>query len=245
MPTVLIIDDELQIRRLLRSGFGAAGFSVREAKTAGEGVGSVMLRPPDLIILDLGLPDMDGAEVLQRCRSWSDVPVIILSGRTSENEKVRPLDLGADDYVVKPFGMAELVARGRAAMRRQHTMRGEVVLKLGHVTLDFAARSVSVEGRRISLTHKEYRLLEILAQHAGHVLTHQHLLKEVWGTLHLNDMHYLRIMIRNLRRKIEADPTRPRLIRTELGIGYRLDTDDGGQEPTESGYCPHGDVAEN
>jgi two-component system, OmpR family, KDP operon response regulator KdpE len=219
---------------------------VREAKTGGEGIGSVMLRPPDLIILDLGLPDMDGAEVLQRCRSWSDVPVIILSGRASENEKVRLLDLGADDYVVKPFGMAELVARGRAAMRgRQQTMSGEVVLKLGHVTLDFATRSVSIEGRRIMLTRKEYRLLEVLAQHAGNVLTHQHLLKEVWGTLHLNDMHYLRIMIRNLRRKIEADPTRPRLIRTELGIGYRLDTDDGGQEPGGGGYGPHEALAEN
>jgi two-component system, OmpR family, KDP operon response regulator KdpE len=245
-PTVLIIDDEVQIRRFLQSGFGAAGFSVREAKTAGEGIGSVMLRLPDLIILDLGLPDMDGAEVLQRCRSWSDVPVIILSGRASENEKVRLLDLGADDYVVKPFGMAELVARGRAAMRRrQHTMSGEIVLKLGHVTLDFATRSVSVEGRRILLTHKEYRLFEVLAQHAGNVLTHQHLLKEVWGTLHLNDMHYLRIMIRNLRKKIEADPTRPRIILTELGVGYRLGIDDEGEEQTESSSCPHRVPAEN
>jgi len=189
-PTVLVIDDEVQIRRFLQSGFGAAGFSVREAKTAGEGIGSVMLRPPDLIILDLGLPDMDGAEVLQRIRSWSDVPVIILSGRASEDEKVRLLDLGADDYVVKPFGMAELVARGRTAMRRQQrTTNGETLLKLGRVTFDFATRSVLVDDRRISLTHKEYQLLQVLAQHAGNVLTHQHLLKEVWGTLHLNDMH--------------------------------------------------------
>ena len=245
-PTVLVIDDEVQIRRFLQSGFGAAGFSVREAKTAGEGIGSVMLRPPDLIILDLGLPDMDGAEVLQRIRSWSDVPVIILSGRASEDEKVRLLDLGADDYVVKPFGMAELVARGRTAMRRQQrTTNGETLLKLGRVTFDFATRSVLVDDRRISLTHKEYQLLQVLAQHAGNVLTHQHLLKEVWGTLHLNDTHYLRIMIRNLRRKIEANPTRPRIIRTELGVGYRLGTDAEGEEPTDGGSCLHRAVAEN
>jgi two-component system KDP operon response regulator KdpE len=245
-PTVLIIDDEVQIRRFLQSGFGPVGFSVREAKTADEGIGSVMVSPPDLVILDLGLPDMDGAEVLQRIRSWSDVPVIILSARASEDEKVRLLDLGADDYVVKPFGMAELLARGRAAMRRQQrTTSGEAVLKIGSVTFDFAARAVSVEGRGVSLTHKEYRLLQVIAQHAGNVLTHQHLLKEVWGALHLNDMHYLRIVIRNLRRKIEADPTRPRIIRTELGVGYRLGTDDEGEEATEAGSCPHRVPAEH
>jgi two-component system KDP operon response regulator KdpE len=251
-PTVLVIDDEVQIRRFLRSGFGPIGFSVREAATANEGIQSATASPPDLIILDLGLPDMDGAEVPQRIRSWSDVPVIILSARAGEDEKVRLLELGADDYVVKPFGMAELLARGRAAMRRRRrTTSGESVLKVDRVTFDFAGRSVSVEGRGIRLTHKEYRLLEVLAQHAGSVLTQRNLLKEVWGTSHLNDTHYLRIMIRNLRKKIEVDPTRPRIIRTELGVGYRLGTDDGeetdnaGEEPTEGRSRPHRVPAEN
>jgi two-component system KDP operon response regulator KdpE len=236
-PTVLIIDDEVQIRRFLQSGFGLVGFTVREAKSATEGIRSATLSSPDLIILDLALPDMDGAEVLQRIRSWSEVPVIVLSARSDEDEKVRLLELGADDYVVKPFGMAELLARARAAMRRQQrTSTGDAVLKIGRVTFDFAARSVAVEGRRISLTRKEYRLLQVLAQHAGNVLTHQHLLREVWGTSHLNDTHYLRIMIRNLRKKIEADPTRPRIIRTELGVGYRLGTDE--TEPTSAAADP-------
>ncbi len=235
-PTVVVIDDEVQIQRFLQSGFGRIGFSVREAKTAAEGIRAATLGSPDLIILDLALPDMDGAEVLQRIRAWSDVPIIVLSARSDEDEKVRLLDLGADNYVVKPFGMAELLARGRAALRRQQrTTTGDAVLKIGRVTFDFAARSVSVEGRRISLTRKEYRLLQALAQHAGNVLTHQHLLKEVWGTSHLNDTHYLRIMIRNLRKKIEADPTRPRIIRTELGVGYRLSAE---EEPEYDGLQP-------
>jgi two-component system KDP operon response regulator KdpE len=222
-PTVLVIDDAVQIRRFLQSGFARIGFTVREAETAAEGIRSATLSPPDLIILDLALPDMDGAEVLQRIRSWSDVPIIVLSARSSEDEKVRLLELGADDYVVKPFGIAELLARGSAAMRRRlRRTTGEPVLKIGRVTFDFAAGSVSVEGRRISLTRKEHRLLQILAQHAGNVLTHQHLLKEVWGTSHLNDTHYLRTVIRILRKKIEADPTRPRVILTEVGVGYRL-----------------------
>jgi two-component system KDP operon response regulator KdpE len=222
-PAVLIIDDEVQIRRFLQSGFGLVGFSVREAKTATEGIRSATLSAPDLIILDLALPDMDGAEVLQRIRSWSEVPIIVLSARANEDEKVRLLELGADDYVVKPFGMAELLARGRAAMRRQQrTATGEAVLKVGRVTFDFAARSVSIDGRRISLTRKEYRLLQVLAQHAGNVVTHQFLLKEVWGSPHLHDTHYLRIFVRKLRQKIEEDPTQPRILLTELGVGYRL-----------------------
>src|SRR5580704_1380967 len=226
-PTVLVIDDEVQIRRFLQTGFGLVGFSVREAKSGAEGIRSATLSAPDLIILDLALPDMDGAEVLQRVRTWSNVPLIILSARANEDEKVRLLELGADDYVVKPFGMAELLARGRAAMRRQQrTITGESVLRIGRVTFDFAARSVAVDGRRITLTRKEYRVLQVLAQHAGNVLTHQHLLKEVWGTSHLNDTHYLRIMIRNLRKKIEIEPTNPRIILTELGVGYRLSTQD-------------------
>src|SRR6202521_6104828 len=230
-PTVLVIDDEPQIRRFLRAGFELEDYVVREAENAADGIRLATLKAPDLIILDLGLPDMDGADVVECLRAWSNVPIIVLSVRSEEDEKVRLLELGADDYVVKPFGMDELLARARAAMRRQQrTTTGDAVLKIGRVTFDFSARSVSIEGRRISLTRKEYRLLQVLAQHAGNVLTHQHLLKEVWGTSHLNDTHYLRIMIRNLRKKIEADPTRPRIIRTELGVGYRLGTDD--EEPT-------------
>jgi two-component system KDP operon response regulator KdpE len=235
-PTVLVIDDEVQIRRFLQTGFGLVGFSVREAKSGAEGIRSATLSAPDLIILDLALPDMDGAEVLQRVRTWSNVPLIILSARSNEDEKVRLLELGADDYVVKPFGMAELLARGRAAMRRQQrTIAGESVLRIGRVSFDFAARSVSVDGRRITLTRKEYRVLQVLAQHAGNVLTHQHLLKEVWGTSHLNDTHYLRIMIRNLRKKIEIEPTNPRIILTELGVGYRLSIE---EEPAYDAPLP-------
>jgi two-component system KDP operon response regulator KdpE len=225
-PVVLVIDDEIQIRRFLQTGFGLFGFNVREAKTAAEGIRSASLSSPDLVVLDIGLPDMDGGEVLQRIRAWSNVPIIVLSGRSNEDEKVRLLELGADDYVVKPFGMAELLARGRAAMRRQQrTPNGQSVLTIGPLTFDFGARAVSVNGRRVALTRKEYRLLQVLAQHAGNVLTHQHLLKEVWDSSHVNDTHYLRIMVRNLRKKIEANPTHPRIIRTELGVGYRLSTE--------------------
>jgi two-component system KDP operon response regulator KdpE len=181
------------------------------------------LRPVDLVILDLALPDLDGAEVLERLRSWSSVPVIVLSVRSSEAEKVRLLELGADDYVVKPFGMAELLARARAALRRH--VRGtalESVVTVDRLKIDLAARAVFLDEQRLPLTPKEYRLLQMLAQHAGNVVTHQQLLKDVWGRPHLDDTHYMRIFVRKLRRKIEADPNRPRILLTELGVGYRL-----------------------
>jgi two-component system KDP operon response regulator KdpE len=219
----LVIDDEVQIRRFLRAGFEMEGFSVQEAANAQDGIRAATLKPVDLVILDLGLPDMDGAEVVDRLRSWSSVPIIVLSVRSSEDEKVRLLEIGADDYIVKPFGMAELLARARAALRRQiRSGVGEPVVQAGHVVIDLAQRSVRVDGRRIQLSPKEYRLLQILAQHAGNVVTHQHLLKEVWGNTHVDDAHYLRIFIRKVRKKIERDPTRPQVLVTELGVGYRL-----------------------
>ena len=222
-PLVLVVDDELQIRRFLRTGFELDGFSVQEAETGAEALRSATLKPSDLVILDLGLPDVDGAEVLERLRAWSSVPVIVLSVRSSEAEKVRLLEIGADDYVVKLFGMAELLARAHSAMRRQlRTARGEPVVRFGPLSIDFTARAVFIGDQRLTLTPKEYRLLQILAQHSGNVVTHQFLLREVWGNEHIDDTHYLRIFVRKLRRKIEADPTQPRILLTELGVGYRL-----------------------
>ena len=222
-PIALVVDDEVQIRRFLRAGFELEEFVVHDAATGAEGLRIATLKVVDMIIIDLGLPDMDGADLVQRVRSWSTVPIIVLSVRSSEEEKVRLLELGADDYVVKPFGMAELLARARAAMRR-HTRGtiGEPVVKAGPLAIDLARRVVSLDGNEVQLSPKEYRLLQVLAQHAGNVVTHQHLLKEVWGLTHVNDGHYLRILVRKIRSKIERDPTQPRLLTTELGVGYRL-----------------------
>jgi two-component system, OmpR family, KDP operon response regulator KdpE len=225
---VLVIDDEVQIRRFLRAGFELEAFTVQEAGTGAEGIRAATLKPVDLVIVDLELPDMDGAEIVERLRSWSKVPIIVLSVRSSEDEKVRLLELGADDYVVKPFGMAELLARARAALRRQVPgQQGDPLVRAGALTIDLAARTVSIDGRPIGLSPKEYRLLQVLAQHAGNVVTHLHLLREVWGNAHSDDAHYLRIFVRKLRRKIEKDPTRPRILTTELGVGYRLSVDSG------------------
>jgi two-component system KDP operon response regulator KdpE len=230
--SVLVVDDEIQIRRFLRTGLELDGFQVHEAETGAEALRTATLKPSDLVILDLGLPDMDGADVLERLRAWSSVPLIVLSVRSSETEKVRLLELGADDYVVKPFGMAELLARAHSAMRRQlRVARGEPVIKFGPLAVDFAARAVSVNDQRLTLTPKEYRLLQILAQHSGNVVTHQFLLREIWGNEHVDDTHYLRIFVRKLRRKIEADPTQPRILLTELGVGYRLVAPDPAPAP--------------
>ncbi len=222
-PIVLIVDDEIQIRRFLRTGFELNGFSVVEAGSGAEAIRNAPMQPIDLVIVDLALPDMDGSEVIERIRTWSTVPVIVLSVRSNEAEKVRLLELGADDYVVKPFGMAELLARVRVALRRQmRAATGEPSVKVGPLTIDLAARAVLLNGSRVSLTPKEYRLLQMLAQHAGNVVTHQHLLREVWGSVHEHDTHYLRIFVRKLRQKIEPDPNSPRILVTELGVGYRL-----------------------
>jgi two-component system KDP operon response regulator KdpE len=221
---VLVIDDELQIRRFLRAGFELHGFAVIEADNAAEGLKAATFNPPDLIVLDLGLPDLDGAEVLERIRSWSNVPIIILSIESNEQEKVRLLRLGADDYVVKPFGIAELLARADAALRRSfRSSNKDPIVRAGPLSVDLVSRAVSLDGQRIQLTRKEYSLLHLLASHAGLVVTHQQLLKEIWGKQTVN-IQYLRILMRKLRQKIEPDANRSRIIATESGVGYRLDT---------------------
>jgi two-component system KDP operon response regulator KdpE len=220
---VLVVDDEIQIRRFLRAGFELNNFIVHEAGSGAEAIRSATLRPIDLVIVDLGLPDMDGSEVVERIRAWSSVPIIVLSVRSDEPQKVKLLELGADDYVVKPFGMAELLARVRVALRRQmRAASGEPTVRAGALTIDLSTRTVMLNGARLTLTPKEYRLLQVLAQHAGNVVTHQHLLKEVWGSGHVHDTHYLRIFMRKLRQKIEPDANSPRILITELGVGYRL-----------------------
>jgi len=222
-PNVLVVDDELQIRRFLRSGFELDGYSVSEAENGREAIRAATLRPTDLIILDLALPDLDGSQVLERIRSWSNVPIIILSVKSSEMEKVRLFELGADDYVTKPFGMAELLARSKVVLRRKaRATTGDSVIRIDRLRIDLAARNVFVEDERLTLTPKEYRLLQILAQYPGNVVTHQELLKEIWGLPHINDTHYLRIVVRKLRQKIESEPNHPRILLTELGVGYRL-----------------------
>jgi two-component system KDP operon response regulator KdpE len=221
---VLLIDDEMPVRRFLRAGFEIDGFSVQEAGSGSDGLKLLTIRPFDLLIVDLGLPDMDGAQIVERLRAWSTVPLIVLSVRSSEDEKVRLLELGADDYVVKPFGMAELIARARVALRRVAPSAAlQPVVTVGRLSVDLAHRTVTLDGDPVQLTPKEYRLLQILAQHMGKVVTHQYLLKEIWGGGAQTDApHYLRILVRKLRQKIEADPTLPAILLTELGVGYRL-----------------------
>jgi two-component system, OmpR family, KDP operon response regulator KdpE len=220
--TILIIDDELHIRQFLRAAFEFEGFAVQEAHNAEEGIRSATLKPPDLIILDLGLPDRDGSSIVERLRSWSNVPIIVLTVRSREREKVRLLELGADDYVVKPFGIGELIARARAALRPRVAAASDPVVQIGPLEINLATRSGMIDGKRVVLGPKEYLVLQILAQHAGKVVTRQQIMKQVWGASHLEDTHYLRIVVRNLRKKIEVDPTRPRILLTELGVGYRL-----------------------
>jgi two-component system KDP operon response regulator KdpE len=222
---VLLIDDEPKIRRFLRAGFEMHGFSVLEAESATDGLKAAMFSAPDLVILDLALPDLHGKEVLERLRSWSNVPVIILSVVSSEEEKVRLLRAGADDYVVKPFGMAELLARSDAALRRYFKSETEnPVVTAGPLSIDLVSRMVLLNDRPISLTRKEYRLLHILATHVGLVVTHDQLLKEIWTGNQRDNIQYLRILVRKLRQKIETDPNDPRLLVTESGVGYRLKT---------------------
>ena len=242
-PVVLVVDDEVQIRRFLRAGLELDGFVVQDAETGADALKWVTLKQPDLIILDLGLPDMDGGDVLERLRAWSSVPLIVLSVRSNEAEKVRLLQGGADDYVVKPFGMAELLARAHAAMRRQvRASSGEPMVKAGPLTIDLAARIVTLNGQRVMMTPKEYKLLQILAQHAGNVVTHQYLLKEVWGSPHMHDTHYLRIFVRKLRQKIEEDPTQPRILldraRHRLPAGDPGDEASGRRCSSRSSTCP-------
>jgi two-component system KDP operon response regulator KdpE len=226
LPLVLVIDDDGAIRRLLAALYEIAGFRVVEAGTARKGLELAALHQPDLVVLDLGLPDSDGGTVVGRLREWSRTPVIVLSGRTEEHEKVRLLELGADDYVTKPFGSAEFMARSRAALRRSATARPQPTVRVGGLAVDLAFRRVFLDGRQIALSRKEYQFLGLLASHQGKVLTHGQLLTELWGPAHADDLHYLRILVRKLRTHIEPEPARPVFVVTELGVGYRLMADE-------------------
>lgn len=222
-PAVVLIEDEPQMRRFLRAVLPAAGFDLFEADTGRQGLVEIAVRHAEVVILDLGLPDMNGVEVVKRLREWSEVPVIVLSARTDEADKIAALDAGADDYLTKPFGMGELLARLRVALRhRVRTADGSQLFELGSLKVDLAARRVEVAGSDVHLTPIEYRLLATLVRHAGKVLTQRHLLNEVWGPSHLGDAHYLRIYMAQLRRKLEQDPAQPRFLLTEPGVGYRL-----------------------
>jgi two-component system KDP operon response regulator KdpE len=222
---VLVVDDEAPIRRFLRAALTAHGYEVLEARNGQEALAAVTAQRPDLLILDLGLPDMEGLEVTRRLREWSKIPIIILSVREGEADKVATLDAGADDYLTKPFGVGELLARLRVAMRRTVSAADEPAFATGELQVDLASRVVTVAGQDVQLTPTEYGLLHALVTHAGKVMTHRQLLRQVWGVAYEQETHILRVNISNLRRKIEADPTRPRYIRTEPGVGYRLRTD--------------------
>jgi two-component system KDP operon response regulator KdpE len=219
---VLVVDDERAIRRYLRAALNAQGISVMEASSGEEALHAVALDRPDVVILDLGLPDLEGIEVTRRMREWMDIPIIILSVREQESEKIAALDAGADDYLTKPFGTGELMARIRAALRRSTHPEVEPVIQVNQLTIDLERREVAVGNEKISLTPTEYDILRLLAQNSGKVLTHRQLLENVWGHAYIEDLHLLRVNISNLRRKIELDPNRPRYIQTEPGVGYRL-----------------------
>jgi len=225
-PVILIIEDESQIRRLLRLSLEAHGYQVKDATTAQEGLQQVAMARPDLIILDLGLPDMEGLDALKKLREWSRTPVIVLSVRNSEQDKIDLLDAGANDYITKPFGMGELLARMRAALRHSIPDVSEGIFKTAGVSIDFARRLMTKNEIELKLTPTEYSLLRFLTQHAGKVLTHNQIIHELWGPESQPDMSYLRVYVLQLRRKIEDDPSNPRLIITEPGVGYRLLSDD-------------------
>ena len=222
-PSVLLIEDEPQMRRFLRAALVSHNYRLVEAATGAEGISLATSHNPEVVVLDLGLPDMDGLEVTRRLRDFARVPIIVLSARGREEDKVAALDAGADDYVTKPFGMAELLARVRVALRHAEGREpDDPVLSFGGLSIDLARREVLREGAPLKLTPIEYRLLTTLARNAGKVLTHRQLLKEVWGPSHGEDTHYLRVYMAQLRRKVEADPSNPQLLLTEPGVGYRL-----------------------
>jgi two-component system KDP operon response regulator KdpE len=223
---VLVIEDDAKVRRFLRAGFELRGYEVLEAENGTVGLRAAMIDDPDLIILDPLLADIDGSEMLERIRPWSNVPIIALSIKSEEREKVRLLHLGADDYVVRPFSVSELLARSEAVLRRYlKSQKLRPVVKTGKLSVDLFTRAVSEAGRPVKLTQKEYALLRILATHVGLVVTHAQLMKEIWGAA-ADNIQYLRILVRKLRQKIEADPTRPSLIVSESGVGYRLHRDE-------------------
>jgi two-component system KDP operon response regulator KdpE len=225
---VLVVEDEPQVMRFLRATLVSQGYSTYEATTGAQAVAEAATRSPDLILLDLGLPDADGIELTRQLREWSKTPIIVISARGQEGDKVQALDAGADDYLTKPFGVPELLARMRVAFR--HRARtdgtGEPVLRVGDLTVDLASRRVTVEDTEVHLTRTEYRLLAVLAQHAGKVVTHRQLLREVWGPGSVEHSHYLRVYMGQLRHKLEKDAARPRYLETEIGVGYRLRVED-------------------
>jgi len=223
-PLVMVVEDEPQMRRFLRASLASHGYDLCEATSAAEALALATSRGPELILLDLGLPDEDGIAVMRRLREWSHVPIIIISARGREADKVGVLDAGADDYLTKPFGVGELLARMRVALRHAQAAGGapEPIIEIGALRIDLARREVKLNDAEVHLTPIEYRLLSLLAQNAGRVLTHGQILKEVWGPGHAGETHYLRVYMAQLRRKIEIEPARPRLLQTEPGVGYRF-----------------------
>ena len=224
-PLVLVVEDEPQMLRFLRTALTSQGYRVLEAETARDALAQATTGNPELVLLDLGLPDADGLDVARSLRDWSRVPIIVISARGKEDDKVAALDAGADDYLTKPFGVNELLARMRVALRHAAQAGSEgatVVLEVGALRIDQARREVTVAGREVHLTPLEFRLLVLLTRNAGKVLTHRQILKEVWGPPYAGETHYLRVFMTQLRRKIEADPARPRLLVTEPGVGYRM-----------------------
>jgi two-component system KDP operon response regulator KdpE len=224
-PVIVVIEDDPQICRFLRTSLSVQGFQVVEAATGERGVIEIGTRKPDLVILDLGLPGMDGITVIRKVREWSAVPIIVLSARSQENNKIDALDAGADDYLTKPFSIGELLARMRVSLRHAAQLAGdgiETLFRVGDLQVDLSRRNVHVGDREIHLTPIEYRLLTVLIRHAGKVLTHRQLLLDVWGPAYVEHAHYVRIYMGQLRRKLESDPNQPRYLLTEAGVGYRL-----------------------
>jgi len=227
-PTILVVEDDPPIRNFIRACLRTQGYRVLEVAKGEEALAQAASHVPDLLILDLGLPDLDGMEVIRRLREWSRLPIIVVSARGKERSKVEALDAGADDYLTKPFGTGELLARIRVAFRRAAALPGEgadaatPVFALRGLEVDLEKRKVTVDGRPVRLTPIEYRLLALMVRHAGRVLTHRFLLQEVWGPGSVNDTHYVRVFMATLRRKLEADPTQPKYLLTEVGVGYRL-----------------------
>jgi two-component system KDP operon response regulator KdpE len=227
-PVVVLIEDEPEIRRFLRATLTGQGYRVFETATGADGLVEIASRQPDVVIVDLGLPDMDGLEVIRRLREWTAVPVIVLSARGQERDKVTALDAGADDYVSKPFSAGELLARIRVGLRHSagaSREEGDATFKVGELEVDLLRRRVWVNGREVHLTPTEYKLLTTLVKHAGKVVTHHQLLREVWGPAHTEQGHYVRVYMAHLRHKLEAEPARPRYLLTEPGVGYRLVTE--------------------
>jgi two-component system KDP operon response regulator KdpE len=221
--SVLVVDDEPAILRFLKPALAAGGYDVATASSMTEAVKAIAARPPDIVVLDLGLPDGDGKHVIRTVREWSDVPIIVLSAREREAEKIEAFDLGADDYVNKPFGVGELMARMRAALRhRSQQFPQAPVLRIGELEIDHVQHRVMLHGHETKLTRKEFDLLSFLARNAGKVITHKQILNAVWGPAHTEDTQYLRVYIRHLRQKIETNPNDPKVIHTETGIGYRM-----------------------